>query len=328
MERRQALKHVLRSLAVGGLCSPAALWAQGGPGTPGVAQTGPGAGAPAGQMPRPAVQVVVDPELQRILQWWERYTKSISRLHGEFDRYVYDGTFLVEKRAVGEFWYEAPDQGRIDFLPAPANKLPQPNANGQRLNPKKTGPSGQPYVVQADISTRWICRGDALLYIDLDQKTCEIMDIPPHMQGKNITMSPLPFLFGMSAQEMTERYYLGLGERNDPEGKRGAPMIHIIASPKQAAAAQEWKRAEVLLDPGTRFKDGQGQPVFVPAAIKLIDPTDQQETVYAFNLANTKLNPNFFVNPFKNPGLLSGIKVTAHHKVPAENEIRTAEQPR
>lgn len=308
MQRRLALQHLLRGLAAGSLLGTTRIRAQQA-GAPG------GAGA-LGQ--RPQMQFApLAPEVRQVLDLWEIHTRDVQRLHGPFERYVYDSTFLEEKRAVGEFWYEQPDLGRIDINPSP--NLPQPDANGQRLNPKKIGANGQPYSIKADSQSKWICRGDAMLAIDVEQRTFEVVEIPPHMQGKNITTSPLPFLFGMPAQQMDQRYFLSFGPMHNPQGaNKQRPVIHIVAYPKLAAAAKDWSRAEVLLDPGTRFA-ANGQPVYVPTAIKLLDPAGQQETVYVFKLDETKLNEKlFFGNPFKDPGLFSGYKCVARHRIAAE----------
>ena len=329
MQRRHALQRLLRGLAAGSLIGPAALYAQQQPTRQtGVARVGASeqAAAPA---TRPAANFKISEEAWRVLQQWEAHTRNIERLRGTFDRYVYDSTFLVEKRAAGKFWYEAPDKGRIDFDPMDDNRLPQPDAQGRRINPKKLGTNGQPYTVQADHKSKWVCRGDALLAIDDEQRTYEVMEIPPHMQGRNIANSPLPFLFGMTAQEMDRRYYISLGTIKEYGGR---PVVNIVAAPRLPSAAKEWSRAEVLLDPGTYFQDGNRQPVYVPIAIKLLDPTGQTETVYFFRLDQTKLNEGrlLFGKPFEEPnGWIRGYKCTGRHRVAVDPapERKTVEIP-
>ncbi len=315
---------MLRGLAAGSLLGPMALYGQNQrPAQPGVAQTRPAAPA-AGAGPKVVFEPIA-PEVRQMLQYWEKYSRGVQDLHGDFDRYIYDSTFLVEKRAVGKIWYQQPDHGRIDLYPSP--NLPEPDANGQRINPKKLGANGQPYVVQADGTSRWICRGDALLSIDVEQKTYLIGEIPLHMQGQNIVKSPLPFIFGVSATAMEERYYLSLGTMHNPRGT--PPMVHVVAYPRKEEDAREWSRAEILLDPGTHFKDQNNQPLFVPKAIKLLDPTQQQETTYVFHFDRTKVNERrWFDKPFKEPGLLSGYKCVGRYRVAYSEEdgTRTVEE--
>lgn len=341
MNRRHVLQRLACGFAGGALLSPS-VYGQATP--PRVAANAAPVAAPGapggGVLPRAQPSFQVAPEVLQVLNDWERYTKSINKLEGQFIRYVYDSTFLVEKRANGEFWYEAPDKGRIDFKPARLDGLKIDPNTKKAYNPLKTDPkTGTPYTVQADASSRWICRGDMLVFIDDDQKTYETVEIPPHMRGQNITASPLPFLFGVSAQQMLQRYYMALGSMHDPRGVRKtpdgrslSPVIHIVATPALAPIAKEWSRAEVLLDPGLTFKDQQGQPVYVPSAIRLLDPTGNTETVYMFQLDSTKLNKSGFfrfTDPFKDPGALGGLKFIGHHRQAAEpqSERRDAETP-
>lgn len=338
MQRRHVSQTLRLGLAAWSLCGWTLVHAQQpGGSSPGVVQTGPsqtggGATGPGGgQLPRPQMDLQEHPDVGPILTAWERYTRNIERLHGTFDRYVYDATFLVEKRAVGEFWYEAPDKGRLDFHPFPEERMPPANDKGQRLNPNKRGPNDFPYTVVADGRSKWICRGDALLAINVDEKSYMLTEIPPHLQGKNITASPLPFLFGMNAAEMRKRFFLSIGPMHDPDGSRtGRRQLHLVAAPRLQALASEFSRAEVLLDPGTTLRDSQDQPIFVPFAIKMLDPTGQQETVYTFHLQTTKVNegPLFFGNPFRSPALWQGYKLLEHRRLTLEEDPtqRTAEQ--
>ena len=74
-------------------------------------------------------------------------------------------------------------------------------------------------------------------------------------------------------------------------------MVHIVAHPKFKEAAAEWSRADVLLDPGTKFPG-----YFVPTAIRLMDPTGNKETVYVFTLNSMKMNEAvWLINPFREP---------------------------
>jgi hypothetical protein len=119
---------------------------------------------------------------------------------------------------------------------------------------------------------------------------------------------------------------MALGSMHDPRGEKvgqpghNRPTIHVVATPRIPAIAKDWSRAEVLLDP-VSHKDDRGQPVYVPYAIKLLDPTGQSETVYFFYTNHAQLNGKiWFPDPFRAPGLLSGYSLTHHHRVPAEGE--------
>ncbi|MFV0444921.1 MAG: hypothetical protein ACK5Q5_15215 [Planctomycetaceae bacterium] len=324
MQRRQALRTLLCGLAASPLCGAASLFAQNPTGRAQLGQTAT-VQPTAGQLgARPAPNFAPNQEVTAALQRWERYTRNIQRLHGQFERYIYDSTFLVERRAEGEFWYENPDKARIDLRPS--TRLPEADANGMRLNPRKLGANGKPFSVQPDSGSRWVCRGDALLIIDDLNKNYDVLDIPPHMQGQNITKSPLPFVFGINAEAMERRYLLNPGVM---ETYQNRPIIHLVAYPKMQSDAKEWQRAEVLLDPGTYFQDSNREPIYIPVAIKLLDPSGQTETVYVFYPGETKLNQSLlWGNPFKDPGLLSGYKIGTRQTLAAGDEQqRTVETP-
>lgn len=217
-----------------------------------------------------ATEEAVDPELDQLLQEWEAKTARIEKLRGKFERYEYDSVFLVEKRAKGEFWYKAPDLGRMDFEPGSVPK--------DGINPEMKGPNGEPYEVKAEVPQRWVCTGKEILSIDESQKTYNRIAIPPAMQGENIVHSPLPFLFGMKAEEAKKRYRLQLGQLHNPDGRlQGMPLrIHVVARPKMQIDKREWSQAEILLN----------HKYFVPEAIRLKDPTGNKTTVYVFPLSS------------------------------------------
>jgi hypothetical protein len=234
--------------------------------------------------PRPApnsVEVQMPRELEELLVHWERESSKISKLRGTVARYEYDSVFAEEKRSQGQFWYVAPDQGRMDFGPV---RLPEP-----AINPDKLDPKGQPYKVKSEGSEKWICTGKEIYVIHDDQKLFSRIQIPPNQQGRNIINGPLPFLFGMKADQAKARYHMSLGGQHWPRGVRAneqgeqvqvPPQIHVVAHPKLAADAQNWSRAEVLLDPGT----------FLPRGMRLLDPTGNKETVYVFPAKNMKVD--------------------------------------
>ncbi len=240
------------------------------------------------ERPEPGtVELQMPRELEQLLLAWERESAKVKKLKGKFHRYVYDSVYFVEKRAAGEFWYESPDQGRMDFGISPY----PPTTN-------KKGPKGEPYTVQQDPLQRWICTGKEIFIIHDSEKLFDHIEIPPQQQGRNIMNGPLPFLFGMKAEQAKERYHLNLGHLHAPQGKvieengerkQTAPVIHVVAVPKLEVDAQEWSRAEVLLN--NRF---------LPTAIRLLSPTGTSETVYTFDAASLDVNPllPWLPNPF------------------------------
>jgi hypothetical protein len=220
---------------------------------------------PAGNLEPP-----LSKELENLLVQWEKESGKIDRLRGDFERYVYDMVYLAEQRAVGTFHYLAPDKGRMDFGPVKDDERP-PRVDKVKGN----------FQLQVQPKQRWICNGKTVCIIDDDQKLYDLIHIPAQQQGRNIINGPLPFLFGMKAEQAKARYRLDVGDKHLPEGKvvtgengkpvRLAPQLHIVAIPKRPHDRAEWQRADVLL---TRS--------FLPRAIRLINATGTKETSYVF----------------------------------------------
>ena len=313
MERRQMLKCLLAGGFSATLSAP--LFAQQGAPRPSSAQSVPprvantGEGA-TGRAPRPDANVIMvdSKELERVLQDWERKTTKITRLRGTHQRYEYDQVFADEKRSIGKFWHESPDKGRIDF---------EPPKNLPKINEHKKAPNGQPYRIQPGENQTWMCDGKSIFQIEHTPKTYGQVEIPPQHQGENIMNGPLPFLFGMKADTLKQRYRLSLGSQHHPEGIEGKrPQYHVVAFPLQQNDARNWKRAEVILD--AQF--------CLPTAIRLIDPGGTKETVYVFPLGEMKANERiWFPDPFK-PSI-RGYKIVEQRVAPPQDVPKGALGP-
>ena len=225
-----------------------------------------------------------------VLQQWSAATDKITRLSGDQHRWVYDTVFKVEKRSEGSFYYESPGSGRIDIDPKAI-----PKGTVSRRLDKKTG---KPFEVKPDQAVRWVCDGKRIMQAE--------------NQGRNIMDGPLPFLFGMPPQKALQRYKLTL-LKNTPT------KCYLKAIPRWRSDAANYKEATIILD----------KKLWLPQAVKMIDPAGTRETVYFFQ--NLQVNPRNFVplwrgggNPFK-PNL-RGWKIV--NKIPpakkAPNGIRQA----
>jgi len=218
----------------------------------------------------------ISPELLTILQTWETQSGTVTRSRGEFSRIEYDKIMLSAKCALGKYWYEGPDKGRMDFSPNEA-------ATGKEVKKRN-----QVFTCNPDQAKTWICNGKEILDIDIVKKEYNRIKIPAQYQGQNIADGPLPFLFGMNAQKMQQRYMLELGSLHDPH-----KIIHIIAYPKLAAEQREYRVAEVLLDPTT----------YLPQAVQLMDTTGNKETVYVFSKHDKVSGPWLPTAPWNPPML-------------------------
>lgn len=268
---------------------------------------------PAAQGQRPAPQAMqVSVALDQVLQKWEQFSGQIKRMQGTHDRYEYKKSMGLEVRAKGDYYFEAPDRGRIDINPIDIDD----GAVG-----KVPGMNGQPMRLSSADKETWISDGTQVLQlVETDNtKHYSRIEIPPQMRGANVADGPLPFLFGVSAEKMKARYRMELGSMHqwDPEKKAGT--VHIVAYPTRKSDAQNWQRAEVLLD--GRY--------FLPTAIRLRHGVgaNADETVYVFKLTNEtcyvnkkwqtdglrNLIPGITFDPFK-PSL-RGYKLLEDHKI-------------
>ncbi|MBS0267206.1 MAG: hypothetical protein JSS02_35100, partial [Planctomycetes bacterium] len=240
-----------------------------------------GEGAPSrgkGEKPqRPAPQELriepVPPELEEVLQEWESKTAQFKKLVGEFTVFKYDLTFETEKRGQGKFAYEAPDKGNYERTGLELEK---------GLKSKKKNKDGEPFTLQSLTPERWVCNGKEIVQINEIEKTFWRLAIPPEAQGQNIIEGPLPFLFGMKAQQAKMRYRMKLVERTADE-------ITLQVIPLRKSDASNWEKAVVMIDAKR----------FVPKAVKLFDPTNN-ETVHLFR--NVEINPKsgfLTKDPFK-----------------------------
>lgn len=308
MERRRMLKSLLAGGLLVGL--PGTLSAQ----TQRQPRPQPGRATVQGVQPAGAAQVSppqepieVNPEeLERVLNEWEQKTAKIEKLRGVHQRYEYDHVFNQEKRAVGSFWHEAPDKGRIDFNVDEKPPIPQGG-----VNPQKKGPNGQPFHVVPEAPTMWVCNGAEILQVDIDNKTFDKIEIPVPDRGQNIMDGPLPFLFGMKADKLKSRYKMSLGAMHGQKDRNGRTIYHLVASPLLQADARNWKRAEVRLD----------AKYCLPIAIRLIDPGGTKETVYVFPLRSMKANSLWpqLVSPFA-PSL-NGFKLKQYQQAAPQNAL-------
>jgi TIGR03009 family protein len=232
-----------------------------------------------GKLPRPAAPEplkidILSPELEKILKNWELTTSGFKKMTGEFSRFKYDKTFEVEWRAEGKFAYEAPDKGNYVLSSATIQ-------NGEVS--KKKSKDGTPYTLKPDNPERWVCTGKEVIKINEKEKTYEKLPIPPDSQGENIMDGPLPFLFGMKADQAKKRYRLSLNEKTSKE------VIWLDVYPREQKDAANWSKATVIIDAKS----------FEPHAVKLLDPTGA-ESVHVFK--NIVINPKrgfFEGDPFK-----------------------------
>jgi len=213
----------------------------------------------------------LDPRLEEILIQWEQHSAKIKSLHGKHVRREFNKTFEVEKVSEGEFFLETPDKGRIDMIAKPIEK--------GKVSMRKNA-AGEPYQLQPGTSERWVCTGEEILSFNMERREYTRDELPASMRGKNIVHSPLPFLFGMKAEDAKHRFNLTL----ESVGKDNT--VKLKALPRMDTDRQNYQEAWIVLDTKR----------FVPTAVRLIDPKGL-ETIYYFE--SIEINDSGFLRKLK-----------------------------
>ena len=123
------------------------------------------------------------------------------------------------------------------------------------------------------IGEHWVCDGQNVYEYRHDQKQLVVRPIPPAMQGKAIVDGPLPFLFGAEAAKLKARYFMRAEQPQNPN------EILIIAQPRFAADAADYKQVDLILD----------RAQMMPKAMQVHLPNGDRH-VYMFDIANAKVN--------------------------------------
>jgi TIGR03009 family protein len=271
-------------------------------GKPGGAE--PAAGA--SRLPRPEAEPLriqkLSPELEQILRNWEQQTAKITKLQGDTRYREYDKTFSVEYRGEGRFAFEAPDRGNYELRPA---KIAKGETSSVKTDDK------QPYELKPKDAERWICTGDEILRIDETHKTYEVVPIPEERRGDRIIEAPLPFLFGMKAEQAKQRYQIELVKDADQE-------IVLKLRPNWSGDAANWSQATVVIQ----------KTNYLPREVRLIAPGGTSMRIHSFE--NIKVNSDnlfrslFGDDPFKPK--LKNYKVVNNDRGP-EGAPVTADRP-
>ncbi len=170
--------------------------------------------------------------LDKVLQVWEQSTGKIARYECKVTRWQYDSTVDDQHPAnvdTGILQYAKPDKGlyRID----------------KRESIAKKGPKPEYRVSQKFADDYWICDGEYLHIRDRNEKQELKKQLPPDQRGNGIHNSPLPFLFGVKAAEIKQRYWI-----RPIAPPAGSTDVWLEAWPKLLDDAGSYSRVQVILD--------------------------------------------------------------------------------
>ncbi|MCA9100110.1 MAG: hypothetical protein KDA63_03110 [Planctomycetales bacterium] len=180
-------------------------------------------------------------QLDQVLAAWQVQSQNVDTLSCDFTRQEFSEVFGdVNKPKVteGKLAYRTPDQA--DY---------QITTKGEE--------------------ERWVCTGQSIFEFNYKQSQLIERPLPPELQGKAISNGPLPFLFGVDADQLRARYWMRV---ITPEDKAKAGEVWLEAWPKRQADAANFRLAWLILRPGD----------LVPVAIKVVLPNNDQ-TLHQFS---------------------------------------------
>ncbi len=170
--------------------------------------------------------------LDVVLNTWEQRTGRIQQYQCTLSRWQYDPSIDPTSPAIidkGVLQYAKPDKGlfRIDSRQALVKKGPEPE-----------------YRASDKYGEYWICDGEYIHIRDRNEMKALKVQLAPEQRHQGIHKSPLPFLFGVKADEIKRRYWI-----RPVKPPEGSSDVWLEAWPKQLDDAGNYSRVQVVLDP-------------------------------------------------------------------------------
>ncbi|HEV3343176.1 MAG TPA: TIGR03009 domain-containing protein, partial [Pirellulales bacterium] len=194
-------------------------------------------------------------QLELVLQAWEKKSAQVKTLQCNFVMWNYMQALNKNPNQPtricrGVILYAAPDKGHYHVTEEAAN----PAANELQFK-KKEG-------------EHWVCDGNAVYEFNRQEKKLIERRLPDELRGKAISNSPLPFVFGTTAAQMLQRYWLRISTPGQVVGKE----IWLTIEPKYAEDRANYRQATVVLD----------EKPMLPQALSLLLPNGDR-TNYVFD---------------------------------------------
>jgi TIGR03009 family protein len=184
--------------------------------------------------------------VDKVLGYWEQSTANITHYACKFKRWQFNSSdnFVAQLAtslkadirsihtsvAAGEVKYMAPDQGmfKVDRLMSLTGQLA----------------ANRPEYKEFDnrFGEWWLCDGKVVYDYDRTRKHCRKIELPPEMRGTAILDSPMPFVFGVKAAKLKERYWVRILPTNNNE------VVLVEVYPKFQADAVNYDHVHIYLD--------------------------------------------------------------------------------
>ncbi len=190
--------------------------------------------------------------LNRLLADWEKRNKEIHVLESKFYRWKYDAVF-------GNGQQPPPDEGELKFS--------APDKGMMKIEAKDPAQSEQ-----------WLCDGKSIYQFDYKQRLVTEYVMPLELQGKGIGDGPLPFVFGVEAEKLKQRYFMRIITPPDVKD-----AVWLEAFPRYQQQAAEFSKVQVILQISGTTK------ALLPFAIQIYSPNGKDRIVY--QLQDPSINP-------------------------------------
>ena len=183
--------------------------------------------------------------LDQLLKIWETESAKIQIFRSEFTLFEYDTNSApvdpvpapavanplpvsLMRLCYGEVRYSKPDKGYYEVTKV--NNVVPDAAQGRALQ------------LSTEPGEKWICDGTAIYEFNRPTKKVVERRLPPHLLGKAIVDGPLPFVFGIEAAKLKDRYWLRV---ITPPNDQAHTWIE--AFPKRQSDAANYQRIEIVL---------------------------------------------------------------------------------
>ena len=203
--------------------------------------------------PLPAFSAGDQLALENLLTDWEKRNKEIHVLKSKFFHWRYDAVFGNGNQPPpadeGDLKFAAPDKAWM-WVKAKDHKQ----------------------------SEQWLCDGKSVFHWDYTNSVVTEYIMPPEMQGKGIGDGPLPFVFGIEAQKLKQRYFMRIITPPNVQNE-----VWLEAFPRLQQDAANYYKVEVILQ-----IVGESHALF-PYAIQIYAPNEKDRIVY--QLQSPEINP-------------------------------------
>ena len=192
----------------------------------------------------------LDPRLEQLLRGWEARTQNMTSLRCEFRRRVRQQAYPDDIEEYGRAVYVKPNRGRMDLY--------------RRVRDNK----GREKLQRSEI---YICDGNVIHQYVFETKEYIRHILPGKTAGEDAARTALPFLFGISAREIRQRFQLRLYKETDEYA-----WIQIL--PRYEEDKRDFSEVKLVLSKKT----------FLPRAVLVKEPIGDQ---YLYDITTLEINP-------------------------------------